>query len=220
MSLKSLIGDLRTLADAVARHLKSHRLDDVGKADAVAPLREKIIAIRDALLNRYRLPTSSSKSVFVSHYTKLCVVQAILKEACNNPNGAALRRYSSSRLNDPTEGILLLGALRDSAPACLDPNDTRPAYIASFVAPQDDRDEDSSEPTFDNLRYWRYYGDDGAGCSLHVSVQRDRLHRVLYGATDLKETVRDLADVCGALSGVLVCLSIFVHSIGSRLATV
>lgn len=201
MSLELGIEKLRALAYAIARRLENPRLRDGEETTVVAPLREMTTEIRRSLLDRYRL-SSPSGDTRVTHYTKLSVVRAILDAASTNSPDAALRRYSSPRFNDPTEGTLLLNALRERNPTCFALDDPRPAYIASFVAPTDGTHDDSPEPTFDNLRYWRYYGDDGAGCSLHVPVRRHRLHRVLYDNEYLDQTVADLSCVCDALSPV------------------
>lgn len=201
MNLQLGLGKLRALANAIARRLENSPPTDGDETIAVAPLQETITAIRRSLLERYRLPSSSDSPV--THYTRLSVVQAILDAAASKSPAAGLRRYSSSRFNDPTEGTLLLNALRERSSTCFALDDPRPAYIASFVAPANGTHDNSREPTFDNLRYWRYYGDDGAGCSLHVPVPRHRLHRVLYGDEYLEQTVADLAGLCDALSRVL-----------------
>ena len=54
------------------------------------------------------------------------------------------------------------------------------AYIASFILPS--RSNDFS----DDLRFWRPYGKDGAGCSLVLNIPPHRLRKVLYGIPHVK----------------------------------
>lgn len=208
MGIESLTRRLRTVADAVVLRLDVGGINDAVRVTAVETLREEISAACHALLKPYRLCGPPSESVYVTHYTNLRTVQGILEAAGSDPAEAVLRRYSSSRFNDPEEGTLLLQALQRSdslpheVPKWLTSGEPRSAYIASFVAPSTSGDSPADRPR-DRLRYWRYYGDDGAGCSLYVPVERRLLHRVRYGEKHLEGIVSDLTDVCNALSRVL-----------------
>lgn len=126
-----------------------------------------------------------------------------------------LRMYSSARFNDPGEGLYLarnarlvhrpIDAKKDTDSFCdivwgtivsdgveSGPADSRYAYVASFIQPNDTEDTlDAS----DNLAFWRSYGQDGRGCSLTIPVSKSlgkRLRAVKYGRKDANDTIQRL----------------------------
>lgn len=204
--ISDLIGALRVSAEAVKCQIEDGSTPENEKVEGMDLLHQQINQIRTALLTeRYGFGPESPDHLFVTHYTRLQTVKSILTAAAaDTGDDAVLRRYSSSRFNDPEDGLLLLDRLdTDSAPDWLTPADPRPAYVASFVAPSDTLNEPAHPLPMDRLRYWRFYGDNGTGCSIYVRVARARLSRVLYGEKDIETTAAHLRKMCDALRGVL-----------------
>lgn len=203
--ISDLVDLLRKNAEAVRHRLEDGSVPESKKYASVDLLQKRLNQIRTALLTTlYGVDPHSSGQVFVTHYTGLQTVRGILTAAAaGNGDEAVLRRYSSSRFNDPEDGLLLLKHVcASSTPPWLTPADPRPAYVASFILPGDDENTPVNTPS-DRLKYWRFYGANGTGCSIRVPVPRDRLHRVLYGEQSLEKTTTYLSGTCTALRAVL-----------------
>ena len=111
----------------------------------------------------------------VTHYTGVQTVEALLKGIAYGQS-ASLRLNNSGDFNDPNEGEFFTQnlRLRQEHQWILRGNPSH-AYVASFIIP------DGNNDFSDDLRYWRPYGKDGAGCSLVLNIPPDRLRKVLYG---------------------------------------
>lgn len=133
----------------------------------------------------------------VIHYTSINTLVSMLQQAAKNKQSASLRLYDSAHFNDPDEGNYFLSNLNlPKKYGWLGDNKESHAYIASFIIPNDARDEREMR---DNLVFWRTYGRGGEGCSLKLSIPRDRLRKVLYGADKVKCTGKTLRPVLEAI---------------------
>ena len=133
----------------------------------------------------------------VTHYTGVQTVEALLRGIAYGKS-ASLRLNNSGDFNDPNEGEFFTQNLRlpQEHRWILRGNPSH-AYVASFITP--DRHNDFS----DDLRYWRPYGKDGAGCSLVLNIPPDRLRKVLYGIPHVRrvrQTLVPFLDVLRPLS--------------------
>ena len=115
-----------------------------------------------------------------------------------------LRLYDCANLNDPSEGIYFLRAL-------VNPEDTLgildhvvhiPAYITSFVTSQ----PNATPPKYNNLVFWRHYGQEGRGCSIAIPVKRfapdqcaAKLQKVIYDPDKTTTNARRLRPILECL---------------------
>ena len=172
-------------------------------------------ALREALEDLYLLikkrhkvdEAKSEKNNFVIHYTSIASLVSMLQDASKEPERkdkeredkdpepdptpgdkkSLWRLYDSVHLNDPEEGSFLIRNLPKKYD-WLGKREESHAYIASFVLPNGDSQEDMSN----NLVFWRTYGQEGEGCSLSLRAPRSRLQKVLYGTEGLKYTKKNL----------------------------
>ncbi len=143
-------------------------------------VRAELEASTHELLPAHRVkPTEASQ---VTHYTTITAVYHMLR-ALRTPGAPppTLRLYDSIHSNDPDEGNFLLRKLSHRYSWLTSPTRSY-AYILSFVLPHRSPTHTDSA---DDLPFWRAYGDDGAGCSLTVTVPHERLRAVLYDPTDI-----------------------------------
>ena len=126
----------------------------------------------------------------ILHYTSLDMLVSVLRDKAEGKE-TFVRMYDSFHLNDPEEGQYLvrriepidqLGWFREK--------DNLHAYIASFVIPDDNKDQELRDE--DNLTYWLAYGRQGRGCSIRYPVSHNRFRRVLYGQQDVTRTLERL----------------------------
>ena len=151
---------------------------------------------------------------FVIHYTSINTLVSMLQNAAKNRQNASLRLYDSTHFNDPDEGNYLVRNLLPpnndldesnylvrnlNSPKAYDWSNstyTDHAYIASFIIP----DSDDNQNMSDNLIFWRTYGKEGEGCSLTLRIPRRRLRYVFYGVDEMKRTKQILCPVLDSLS--------------------
>ncbi len=125
------------------------------------------------------------------HYTSIAALVSMLQDASkddkNGDNQSSLRLYDSAHFNDPNEGTYLsdnLNLLKRYK--WLGKMEASHAYITSFIIPN------GKEDLSNNLVFWRTYGQEGAGCSLSLTVPRSRLQKVLYGPNKVKSAAKVL----------------------------
>ena len=141
---------------------------------------------------------------FVIHYTSIGTLVSMLQREVKNKQdvardkqNASLRLYDSVHFNDPDEGNYFFRNLKlPKKHAWLGTKKESHAYIASFIIPNDERDERDMS---DNLVFWRTYGREGEGCSLKLRIPRDRLRKVFYGANEVNATWQNLQPVLDVL---------------------
>lgn len=168
----------------------------------VSPILNRIEKEVDGLLSRQYLlidedagTPGGGSSVQLIHYTTIAALVSILggagsiyrKEATGGsvPNDArpsaqrepsSIRLYDTEHSNDPDEGEYLVRSLRlYEKYDWIEQRQAHHAYVASFIQPNDNAN------VRDNLVYWRTYGNNGEGCSISISIPRDRVRKVLYG---------------------------------------
>ena len=154
----------------------------------------------------------------VVHYTSLRALFAMIHDDVPRPsitNNAPrderptdfrfLRLYDSANLNDPSEGAYFLNRLTTTHDVV-----KVPAYIASFVTPDDAANDPAT--TRDNLVFWRHYGNDGRGCSISILSERFasnpsafRLRTISYGATKANRDAQKLRPLISSLDPVVRC---------------
>lgn len=123
------------------------------------------------------------------------------QESSKDEQNASLRLYDSVHFNDPDEGNYFFRNLNlPEKHAWLGKKKESHAYIASFIIPDP---KDLKRDMSDNLVFWRTYGREGEGCSLKLSIPRDRLRKVLYGADQVRCTWKDLLTMLDDLYSVL-----------------
>lgn len=178
----------------------------------VKPTLERVVAKARTLLDRqYSLgcedpDASLAEHVELVHYTSLASLVSILggtrslnnhalitaSNVDENPpsepsSTSSIRLYDTEHFNDPDEGEYLVRSLRlYEEYDWIDERDFGHAYIASFIHP------DGHTNITDNLVYWRTYGDDGEGCSITVSVPKNKVRKVLYGREGVNQ-------ICGVV---------------------
>ena len=135
----------------------------------------------------------------VIHYTGLEMLVSVLSDKAKGKK-AFIRMNDSFHLNDPEEGQYLgrrIEAL-DGDGWFGETKDLH-AYIASFIIPDDKKDQELREE--DDLRYWRSYGNEGKGCSIRFPVSDIPFRRVLYGQEKVKGALDtlDLTSIWNAL---------------------
>ena len=169
--------------------------------------------------------TESAENNVVIHYTSMDTLVSMLQDASKESEDlerkdkeheregkepeldstkggkkALWRLYDSVHLNDPDEGNNFARNLNiPKKYDWLKKEDLSHAYIASFVLPKGDSQEDLSN----NLVFWQAYGQEGEGCSLALPVPRNLLRKVRYGTDDLKPTRKILMPGLNALLGSL-----------------
>lgn len=170
-----------------------------------------------AVSQKHQMEQPANINLWVVHYTSIPAVLSMLKAAegyltDENPeqtDRGYLRMYSTIGSNDPGEGLYLDRFLPDEMPGGNAGNDVtspgsqqkihRYAYVASFITP------DSQERVCkagDNLVFWRFYGREGAGCSLQVQIPRDKLQKVAYGQETAQDSAAQLAGRIAHLEAV------------------
>ena len=152
----------------------------------------------------------------IIHYTSLDMLVSVLRDKAEGRE-SFVRMYDSFHLNDPEEGQYLVRHIGSQGqPAWLQEERNLHAYVASFVVPDDNKDQELRDE--DNLAYWLAYGQRGRGCSIRFPVGHDRFRRVLYGQENATRTVERLD-----LSSIWNCLSPLVdnrNQVVSRVAGV
>ena len=151
---------------------------------------------------KHQMEQPTSASLWVVHYTSIPAILSMLKAAGGylrdenpeQPDGGYLRMYSTVGSNDPGEGVYLDRFLpdeiqgRDTGDNVVSPGAQRKihryAYVASFITPDN---QEHVRKAADNLVFWRFYGREGAGCSLQVQIPRDKLQKVAYGQDDAQD---------------------------------
>ena len=211
--LETLLDELETAFTAEPRYFQSSEsLALAYFGVGVKPILKRVATeVRRLLNQQYTLNHQDAEGSVIDrrvelvHYTTIESLVSILggidslndhiRTNRDNPNDtrtsdrrdtSSIRLYETEHFNDPEEGEYLIRSLglyekyewleRHNAPS---------AYVASFVH------ADDGEQASDDLVYWRTYGNDGAGCSITVSVPRKRIHKVLYG-TDGASRVGDV----------------------------
>ena len=167
--------------------------------DVCPPLREALKDLCLRIEERHKVESSEKDDNYVIHYTSITALVSMFqnaskkekerkerrdKEPDESKEKSSLRLYDSVHLNDPDEGNYLSSNLPKKYD-WLKKEDVSHAYIASFILPNSDSQEDMS----DNLVFWRTYGQEGEGCSLSLPVPRSRLQKVLYGTEEVKSTI-------------------------------
>lgn len=171
-----------------------------------------------------RAGEESESTLRVVHYTKVETAIHLLENTCHAAGKYAhLRMYSSAAFNDPDEGLYLYRAsigldkaeslglvpparspgeenisrqsreVRELSPPERPSTEENHAYIASFVTPRDPR---KVREAADNLPLWRFYGNDGDGVSLVVTIPESDLRKVRYGEDEARETAAIIAKYC------------------------
>ena len=148
----------------------------------------------------------------VVHYTSLRALFAMIRDVAPRPpitkrdprderptDCRFLRLYDSANLNDPSEGGYFLKQLDTYYDVV-----KVPAYIASFVTPND-----ATDPAND-LVFWRHYGNDGRGCSISIPSQRFpstpstfRLRTISYGHMKAEDDAQKLRPIIRRLDPVV-----------------
>ena len=154
----------------------------------------------------------NEREKLVIHYTSIAAFVSMLQDVSKKnperkekkekeheheptPGEPSLRLYDSVHLNDPEEGNYLIRSLPQKY-NWLEKKDVRHAYIASFILPNDEKEDMS-----DNLVFWRTYGQEGEGCSLSLHAPLPGLREVFYGPEEerVKRTVNELRSVLDLL---------------------
>ena len=123
-----------------------------------------------------------------------------------------LRLYDCANLNDPLEGAYFLKELvgtQDTLPV-LEHVVQVPAYIASFVTPNQNATNGDDNKAGDNLVFWRLYGQEGRGCSISIPVERftsgqcgATLQKVIYERGNAASHARRLRPVMECLDAIV-----------------
>ena len=126
----------------------------------------------------------------IVHYTSLDMLVSVLRDKAEGRD-SFVRMYDSFHLNDPEEGQHLVRRIEllDQQGWFLEKKNLH-AYIASFVVPEDSKDQELRDE--DNLKYWLAYGQRGRGCSIRFPVSHNRFRRVLYGQQEVARTLEGL----------------------------
>ncbi len=209
-NLKALLCDLET---AFVRNMgyfqRTERLASVMFDAQVRPILKCIEKEAGGLLRQQYLlsdedadTSSSGSSVVLIHYTTIAALVSILggaeainrKEAISGsvPNDAlsfaqrepsSIRLYDTEHSNDQDEGEYLVRSLRlYEKYDWIEDRQAHHAYVASFIQPNDNAN------VRDNLVYWRTYGNNGEGCSISISIHKDKVRKVLYGEEGMSYT--------------------------------
>ena len=136
----------------------------------------------------------------VIHYTSLDMLVSVLRDKAEEKE-AFVRMYDSYHLNDPEEGQYLVRRIEPiDQSGWFRENRNLHAYIASFVVPDDNKDQELRDE--DNLKYWLAYGQRGRGCSIRFPVSRIPFRRVLYGQQQVTRTLGrlDLTSIWNCLN--------------------
>ena len=175
-------------------------------ADSVCSVLRDVLKDLCLLIEERHKVGHSEKDKLVIHYTSFATLVSIL-HAFKSDENSSLRLYDSVHLNDPDEGKYLSRNLSlpkkydwlreydllEEKEGILEEKEGTHAYITSFIIPNSKKDMSN------NLVFWRTYGDEGKGCSLSLPVPRSRLQKVLYGAKEVKRTVKVLSPALQAL---------------------
>lgn len=153
-----------------------------------------------------RAGEESDSTLRVVHYTKVETAIHLLENTCHAAGKYAhLRMYSSAAFNDPDEGLYLywasigldtaesLGLVPPARHLREENISENHAYIASFVTPHD---PGKVREAADDLPLWRFYGNDGDGVSLVVTIPESDLRRVRYGKDKAHETAAIIEEHC------------------------
>ena len=126
----------------------------------------------------------------IIHYTSLDTLVSVLRDR-HEGKESFLRMYDSFHLNDPEEGQYLVRRIEPmDQPGWLPEKTNLHAYVASFIVPDDNKDQELRDE--DNLKYWLAYGERGRGCSIRFPVSHNRFRRVLYGQENATRTLEIL----------------------------
>ncbi len=149
----------------------------------VLPTLSELVA--SLVVDRHRVDDSHDLPVI--HYTSIANMFSIIEEG-------GLHLFDSENSNDPSEGTYFARHLNvaDVPPWAREANPSH-AYVASFVLPNPE------ESRHDDLVYWRTYGQEGEGCSMELLVPKASLRTVLYGASEVQQTVAALLPILKAL---------------------
>ena len=150
-----------------------------------------------------------SENNYVIHYTSIFVIVSMLQ----NASKSSIRLTDSVHFNDPDEGNYLTRGLLQKY-KWLGKKDVRHAYIASFILPQEDKDNMN-----DNLVFWRTYGQEGEGCSLYLYAPPG-LCEVSYGndSSNIKQTLKKLQFVLDLLNPLKIDKTSVSEEIQEKLA--
>ena len=199
--------NLRTFVNGGREYFDRHGDLNLGYVDEIV-IPELQYVLKDLCLEieeRHKIDEPEGRQEnFVIHYTSIGTLVSMLQQKIKNKQNvakdeqnASLRLYDSVHFNDPDEGDYFFRNLKlTKKHTWLSKKKESHAYIASFIIPNDDRDERDMS---DNLVFWRTYGREGEGCSLKLRIPRDRLRKVLYGANEVNDTWQNLQPVLDVL---------------------
>ena len=184
----TLISQTQDLEEWQARRLLS---------ETVAPLLDEVFLANFVEIDRLHDLRKDASEVI--HYTSLDMLVSVLSDKVEGKD-AFIRMGDSFHLNDPEEGQYLARRIEETyGHGWFEENKDLHAYIASFIIPDDKKDQELRDE--DDLRYWRSYGNEGKGCSIRFPVRDIPFRRVLYGQEEVTcalETL-DLTSIWNAL---------------------
>ena len=196
--------NLKTFVEAGREYFDRHGDLNLGYiTNTVIPALQNVL--QDLCLEiekRHKIEPTNERYIDVIHYTSIGTLVSMLQQEVKNKQNAtkdeqnaSLRLYDSVHFNDPDEGNYFFEHLDLSKYDWLGEQKESHAYIASFIIPDSDNNEDMS----DNLVFWRTYGREGEGCSLKLRIPRDRLRKVFYGPGEVNATWQNLQPVLDVL---------------------
>ena len=168
--------------------------------DAVIPRLNDVFRARFVQIEEcHDLGASEENAKEIIHYTSLDTLICLLHD-WKKDQESFLRMYDSFHLNDPEEGRYFTSSvnLTDEFRWLMEERPSH-AYVASFVIPEDNKDQELGDE--DNLQYWLAYGQQGIGCSIRFPVRHNRFQRVLYGKQSVNRAMErlDLQSICNCL---------------------
>ena len=168
--------------------------------DSVIPQLNEVFRARFIQIEKcHNLGASEENAKHIIHYTSLDTLISVLCDWKKN-HKSFLRMYDTFHQNDPEEGRYFTRSinLTDAFKWLLEERASH-AYVASFVVPADNEDQELGDE--DNLQYWLAYGQQGTGCSIRFPVRHDRFQRVLYGKHNVNRALEmlDLQSICNCL---------------------
>lgn len=175
-----------------------------------------------------------SGEITLAHYTSWGSILEMLKESSKMP---VLRMYNYEQVNDPKEGKIKPLAWETVE------KEARESWVDGFLEGGQWMDDVtrgrstygcsfSSGPSGveDDLTYWRLYGNDGRGCSLKISMPKEKIYKVRYRGecsdksrernekedADVAKRLRTLSEISGEI--VAEAHEMHRNSVGRKLA--
>ena len=219
VDLQPMMDGLTSVVASLVRQLSRQR--DVDEwalrpllQDTVVPRLNDVFRAKFVEIDRFHDLGTEAREII--HYTSLDMLVSVLRDKAEGKD-SFVRMYDSFHLNDPEEGQYLVRHIEPiDQSAWLQEKRNLHAYVASFVVPDDNKDQELRDE--DNLKYWLAYGQRGRGCSIRFPVGHDRFRRVLYGQEKATRTLERLD-----LSSIWNCLDPLIdnrNQVVSRVAEV